>query len=674
MQDVGSLCSQAAGIPKNVFLDVRDKLTKLPLMVRINHATKRHDQDTKEVTQPGFAERIDSPEQATQSAVDSLLVWLQTCEHSHGTACQPEAGAPRFLIDLEHNGQIISTTEHTQYRYIALSYHRQDQNSCNLTAESRLELRDCNSLFQHQLLPPIVHQTMKFVRDIGERYLWVDFLCLAHGTDDVLQEMKRMDKIHAGALFTIITACANGLYENEPESLASDLDSSRSTSPMPPKTKSKAENAMVHHYETLLGSKWAKRGWTFQERMFSKRALVFVPRSSVDAEHQRPAQVQPDGPDVYFFWECECAMWDNWNLKVSPSLTLETSRVASDPKRLIPDVKVDERLHFPRYLETVYHYNNREFTNPQDVLRAVSGCLRRLGEEFTDSFKDGFLCGLPRHKFHESLLWQPLGDATRRQCNCERHHESPHQDLPSWSWCGWKCGLDLQSLHFDQHEQPRRSSRPILPSWGIHNSVDWQPLEKGNMPKHPELSFPSPQDLHQCDWRYLTCQTHTATLHVRAVHAPPNVRRPCARIKLHVKTQTTKFQSPRTRQVVSLEDGEGTWAGVLGLTSDFDATSLPHGREVLLMAISEGNVSYNELKQSYEERKDADACSTHHADPKRNNPLTVHHDINVTYSFFNVLWVEKVDECFSRKAIGRVEASVWRGLCLGRDKTTVVLG
>lgn len=123
-------------------------------------------------------------------------------------------------------------------------------------------MRDCDSLFQHQLLPPIVHQTMKFVRDIGERYLWVDFLCLAHGIDDVLQEMERMDKIYAGALFTIITACANGLYKNEPGSLASDSDSSRSTSPMPPKTKSKVGNAMGHHYETLLGSKGAKRGWT----------------------------------------------------------------------------------------------------------------------------------------------------------------------------------------------------------------------------------------------------------------------------------------------------------------------------------------------------------------------------------------------------------------------------
>lgn len=113
MQDVGSLCTHAAGVPKNVFLDVHEKLTKLPLIVRSNHAATQHDQNTKDVSQPGFTGHIDFPERVTCPAVDSLLVWLGTCETSHGTACQPEDGAPRFLVDLSKNGQIVSTTEDT---------------------------------------------------------------------------------------------------------------------------------------------------------------------------------------------------------------------------------------------------------------------------------------------------------------------------------------------------------------------------------------------------------------------------------------------------------------------------------------------------------------------------------------------------------------------------------
>lgn len=126
--------------------------------------------------------------------------------------------------------------------------------------------------------------------------------------------------------------------------------------------------------------------------------------------------------------------------------------------------------------------------------------------------------------------------------------------------------------------------------------------------------------------------------------------------------------------MVSLEDGDGMWAGVLGLASNLDVDSLPRGEEVQLMEISEGTVSYKELDLSFEEQEDAAALSERHTEPKRNNPLTVSHQANTLYSFVNVLWVEKEGDHFLRKAVGRVEASVWRSLCSEMVKQEVVLG
>jgi hypothetical protein len=140
---------------------------------------------------------------------------------------------------------------------------------------------------------------------------------------------------------------------------------------------------------------------------------------------------------------------------------------------------------------------------------------------------------------------------------------------------------------------------------------------------------------------------------------------------LGVKVPVAKLQSPQTRQVASLEHHDGTWAGVLGLTEACERTEAC-GQEILLLAISEGSVSYEKLETSYEEK--TDKYNTEKLlDVERNNPLHNDHSPCSVYSFVNVLWVEKKNDHFSRKALGRVEATVWRKLCLGKRPTQVVL-
>ena len=530
-----------------------------------------------------------------------------------------------------------------------------------------LELRHSKALFGHPLLPPIVHETMELVRGVGERYVWIDFLCLAHGDDNVLDEMERMDQIYAGAIFTVIAACTNGLHEQAPPSPHQPLD-----------TEDKAFEAMVYHYKTLVASKWATRGWTFQERMFSRRSIVFVPKPYMDPTLPQQARLQNGAPDRGFFWECECAMWDDQHLTAPSTPSLGNAANLGDPRLLKPHATTERRLHFARYLQTIYYYNSRGFRNPQDVLRAITGCLRRLREDFSESFSSGFIYGLPIDKFHESLLWQPRGTSSKRACRCDNHDESPHQELPSWSWCGWKCELDLQSMPVDQRENLSDRERTEAFAWEIKPSVRWEFLwaDGKQRPLKPLTSTPPHHPTAgKREWPRLTCETHIAQLVIRQVHsAPAPSFRPLRRRALGVKVPIAQLQSPQTRQVASLETSNGTWAGVLGLTETCGGHAGPklHGQEIQLMAISEGSVSYADLETAYEEKTDK-RNTAKHPDVERNNPLHNEYSPRGLYDFVNVLWVEETDGHVSRKAIGRVNAAVWRELCLGKRPSRVVL-
>ena len=91
---------------------------------------------------------------------------------------------------------------------------------------------------------------MEFVRAVRQQYLWVDFLCLAHGTDDGVTEMRHMDKIYAGAQFAMIAAYETGLYGNESQIPQTRLknDQRLPTRPAVLETVPYADDPVVYNY------------------------------------------------------------------------------------------------------------------------------------------------------------------------------------------------------------------------------------------------------------------------------------------------------------------------------------------------------------------------------------------------------------------------------------------
>jgi hypothetical protein len=117
----------------------------------------------------------------------------------------------------------------------------------------------------------------------GEKYLWVDCLCIKQGSAvDLAKFIPRMDLIYGFA--SVIIVAASGADADA--GLPGIKSNSRTLEPKPIcmsngvwllRTLDPAGSTGVNSYSYLQDSTWCERGWTFQEKLFSKRALIFTP-------------------------------------------------------------------------------------------------------------------------------------------------------------------------------------------------------------------------------------------------------------------------------------------------------------------------------------------------------------------------------------------------------------
>ncbi|KAG5750738.1 hypothetical protein H9Q70_006602 [Fusarium xylarioides] len=141
-------------------------------------------------------------------------------EDQHGQECQK----PKWLSDSDtewpERCRVIDIKEHRivdllpTMRYVALSYvwgssekARQSRFERQLTRENLSRLQQPNSL-SDIYLPQTITDAMHVTEQVGERFLWVDALCIVQDDPaDLGHQTARMDLIYSKALFTILAAC-----------------------------------------------------------------------------------------------------------------------------------------------------------------------------------------------------------------------------------------------------------------------------------------------------------------------------------------------------------------------------------------------------------------------------------------------------------------------------------
>jgi hypothetical protein len=308
---------------------------------------------------------------------------------------------------------------------------------------------------------------MEVTRRLGLDFLWIDALCIIQDDkEDVDSHLSNMHVIYNNAELTIVSSGANA---------STGLPGCQGL----PRPQTQVEfkfgdisliNTNPGFAETVSKSAWECRGWTFQEKIFSRRMLVFT--------------------DLQVFWRCQEATWfedtimEPWEDKAKLLRLAEMSYPGS--KRGPSPLQLTYGVHAPpsrhRYQELVAAYIPRQLSFPEDILNAFRGVLKLYGSGSSED-----LWGLPGTDLAGAIAWYYDQDEPSKW----------RLGFPSWSWAGWVASPG-NGIRF--REMPARHSlfepmyhRFLDKGWKALESPDFSPWRIGeegselkyDIPYHP---------------------------------------------------------------------------------------------------------------------------------------------------------------------------------------------
>jgi len=341
--------------------------------------------------------------------------WLSECPSLHGSVCeQPETSTqmllPMRLIEVTSR-QLVQVD--TPCRYVILSYVWGGIKVGTEWQYGSEGLEGSRGYFTlPRTLPATIEDAITVTKELGERYLWVDQLCILQDDPaDKHNVIASMDRIYADSILTIVAAA--GCDANA--GLPGIAGKSRSE----PQACSISDGFVVSQklsgYSNIIKeSVWQSRAWTYQESILSRRLLVF-------------------GHNQMFF-KCKQTVWFE-DTVAEPTVDMAVAKrpaVKHQSRTLRPFSSLPAWYAYRRLLQ---EYSRRTLSYPADAISAASGLLNTLADEL-----GGYLCGLPVNEFHQALLWQYVRAPVERL---------PWSDCkaPSWTWAGWSRDGQLNERH-----------------------------------------------------------------------------------------------------------------------------------------------------------------------------------------------------------------------------------
>ena len=303
-------------------------------------------------------------------------------------------------------------------------------------------------------LPRTLREAMDLVLSLGERYLWVDALCIDQNN---LQEKSRaihgMAETYQSAYATIVAACG----ADADRGLAGLADGSREAGLPTTFTANGKQISLLPSQpslEDLLSrTKWNSRAWTYQERLLSPRCIFFTENEVLFTCSKR---IFREAHDLQY---------------ITGSKPQAEQTLRPKTQRTLQDCFADwTKPVWQDYADAVQQYTRRAITRFDDRLNAFKGIQERLSELNRDfRFFDG-LGGLPYQDFLLSLQWRFEG-------NLSDHRRSSF--FPSWSWADWSGAVcyseyeqgqpdyDIEIYNMDEHNIVAKpmSRTSVIESW-----------------------------------------------------------------------------------------------------------------------------------------------------------------------------------------------------------------
>ncbi|KAM5353558.1 hypothetical protein ACJ41O_000208 [Fusarium nematophilum] len=632
--------------------------------------------------------------------IDLALIngWKTHCVSHHGGKCSDKITTLDhpilYLIDTEQMCLVAGEDAD----YVALSYVWGQVPTLKTTQANVQDLQQPGALEKlKDQIPATIQDSIKLVPLLGERYLWVDSLCIVQ--DDETSAHRQIDQMAAifeKATLTIVVAegrdASSGLRGLQ------HVPRPRQANPVLNLTP---ETSFTVRQEGLLSwSPWSSRGWTMQEHIFSCRKIIFF-KDTVR-------------------WTCRSSSYYE---DLNSPLDLRMEALAADGGEKLHNYNpLDLSLGVPDLsilCSLISNYNKRALSFAEDAIPAFSstfGAMRR-------AFPRGFLFGLPVSFLDACLVWRSRPNFLTRRCASREGVDV----APGWSWAGWRgrvesyawtagCYMKNQPFNWGRAHWEPFQVIPML-TWYTRDSKDgeeriipfqneWYDFkarfmgEADNLPPGWTYKLEDPaeeekritetlaletfNDDPECQVTYCDLQTpyyyeHESCPGRKFWHPVPmgttdeqmvtsHGRFLCARAqKAHLWAAKPHWDDKIKRAVsfegpddfvldmfgynlgvtCVLKDEDGEDVGELGPDSKEDKERIweggPLGTQIEVVAISKG---------------------LHFPDPQ-----VVKKE---TWSFYNVLWVEWEDGIARRRGIGRVRRSVWERL--EKEDVSLVLG
>jgi hypothetical protein len=373
---------------------------------------------------------------AVGQTVDPMLLqrWFGYCAqfHDHDSPSDavrqnagrpnPGTGASRFrLVDVEKNCIIEADMK---FRYACLSYVWGGAKPLRLDSENHARLTRSGGLEGYESVPRAFWDAIQVSKMLGIEFIWIDALCIQHDDKrDLAHQIINMDLVYKNAVLTIVSATAHadiaipGIApgSRDCESIIYDDGEMQLMYARPTFT------------DAIRGSAWESRGWTLQEKFFSKRLLVFTRHQAYyhcrEATWAEDTAIEPLRPE-YAATELTCAKATL--IKSASSIIDHEQRLHSYDSFTPGETRL---LDLFQYQDLLKEYATRRLTHQTDVLAAFSGILNHLSPQIGPDF-----FGLPEWILDSALLWK-----------WSSHHVAPRRiQFPSWSWCGWQADPEME--------------------------------------------------------------------------------------------------------------------------------------------------------------------------------------------------------------------------------------
>ena len=326
--------------------------------------------------------------------------WRQSCQEWHGANCEepilkglsaPWSISNIRVVDVQQ--QCLVKMPHG-CRYVTLSYVWGPEPTFTATKNNVKDLEQVGSLQTYvSELPATISDAIDLVNRLGERYLWVDKLCIVQ--DDLSNKQAQiwnMDRIYGHAILSITA----GSGENADAGLPGVRLQSRNKAQEMAEVKPGMTLMNARCMKTLYAQvTYEQRTWTYQERFLSKRSLVFLAGQA--------------------FFHCRKASWSEDIVAEDPDVDSYELVLAGGPSTR-PD-------HNPviSYASSIRDFTARDITYDWDILNAFAGISNYWAETLDANMK----YGLPNSLFDWVILWESRQPLTRRRTD--------RQEFPSWS-------------------------------------------------------------------------------------------------------------------------------------------------------------------------------------------------------------------------------------------------